>query len=71
MIARISISEENFAALVRGEIVKDTGANGRLIVEIALSDIGLERMRQIVEAAVVAKALCEGQSGIMPPTKRV
>jgi hypothetical protein len=60
VIARITLSEENFRALVSGEVVKDTGANGRLIVEIILSDIDFERMQEILTTARTRKALNDG-----------
>lgn len=51
MIANIALDFENFRTLVKGEVVEDTGANGRLVVRIILSDIGFPLMRLAIEEA--------------------
>jgi hypothetical protein len=51
MTARIALNGEAFRKLVSGEVVRDTGANGRLVVEIILSDIGFAVMRAAIDEA--------------------
>jgi hypothetical protein len=55
MVARIALGAEEFRRLVSGEVVRDTGAHGRLVVEIILSDIGFARMQEILASERAAK----------------
>ena len=56
MTANIALNEEQFRALVRGEVVSDSallGAHGevKLVVKIILSDIGFAVMRRALDDA--------------------
>jgi hypothetical protein len=51
MTARIALNGEAFRKLVSGEPVRDTGANGRIVVEVILSDIGFAVMRAAIDDA--------------------
>lgn len=55
MTIRVSLTEDDFRALVRGEVVKQQGPRGLgagVFVEITLQDIGWNRIITAVEDAI-------------------
>lgn len=48
---RAKLTEKDFAALVSGKIVTLTGWSGNIIAEVALDDIGWDRMFAQIELA--------------------
>ena len=52
----ISLSQSNFAQLVRGKVVEVPGVFGSEDIKIALADIGYAAMRREVEEAMIGSS---------------